>query len=192
MSIFRPRSGSNRAHVGDGFRPYRSVVRSFPLLSPPCLPSWTSKNVANMCVIATGGLHGRLQWCIRHDFDDILMFPTPFWWYFDVSDIILVPFFTFRQLFFMIFLKIASRRRGKHIFKYRHKAFLIKNLTFWTSKPPKSSPCWWWFSALSLCCSLLAPFIPSMPPKLNLKKCRIRVYYCYRWLPWATSLIYPT
>ena len=35
-------------------------------------------------------------------------------------------------------------------------------------------------------------FIPSMPPKLDLKKPRIRVYYCYRWHPWATLLIYPT
>ena len=68
----------------------------------------------------------------------------------------------------------------------------FKKITFWTSKRPKSSPFWWWFSALSLCCSPLSPFIPSRPPKLNLKKPRIRVYYCYRWPPWATLLIYPT
>ena len=92
ISIFRPRSGSNRAHVGDGLRPYRSVVRSFPLLSPPCLPSWTSKNVANMCIIATSGLLERLQPCIRHHFNDILMCPTSFWRYFGVSNVIFYRF----------------------------------------------------------------------------------------------------
>ena len=68
----------------------------------------------------------------------------------------------------------------------------MKNLTLWTSKPPKSSPCWWWFSTLSLCCSLLSPFIPSMPPKLDFKNPRKYVYYCYRWLPWTTWPMYPT
>ena len=106
--FFRHRNCPNWAYVGDDFRPYRSVVRPFPLLSPPSHPSCTSKNVANMCTIATGGLLGRLQWCIRHHFDDILIYPTIFWWYFDVSDIILAPCFTFRQLCFMNFLKMCS------------------------------------------------------------------------------------
>ena len=120
------------------------------------------------------------------------MYPTPSWWYFDVSDIILVPFFTSRHNFSWTFWNRTPRCSRKHNSKYRHKAFLIKNTTFWTSKRPKSSPFWWWCSALSLCCSPLSPFIPSMPPKLNLKKPRIRVYYCYRWPPWTTLLIYPT
>ena len=96
------------------------------------------------------------------------------------------------QLFSWIFWKCTPRCCRKHNSKYRQKAFLIKNITFWTSKRPKSSPFWWWFSALSLCCSLLCPFIPSMSPKLNLEKRRIRVYYCCRWLPWPTLMIYPT
>ena len=40
-------------------------VASFPLLSPPCLPSWTSKSLANMCIIATGGFFGRLYGHMR-------------------------------------------------------------------------------------------------------------------------------
>ena len=90
------------------------------------------------------------------------------------------------------FWKCAPRSNRKHDSKYSHKTSLIDSLTFWISKRPKSSPCWWWFSALSLCCSLLSPFIPSMPPKLDLKKRRKYVYYCYRWPPWATSMVYPT
>ena len=144
-----------------------------------------------MCIIATGGLLGRLQWCIRHDFDDILMFPTTFWWYFDVSDIILVPFFTFQQLFSWIFWNCAPRSGRKHNSEYSYKAFLIKNLTFWTSKRPELTPFWWWFSALSLCCSLLSPSIRSMSPKLDLKNPRKYVYYFYRRLPWATSMVHP-
>ena len=31
-----------------------------------------------------------------------------------------------------------------------------------------------------------------MPPKLDLKNRRKYVYYCYRWPPWATSMVYPT
>ena len=41
-------------------RPCRCVVRSFRLLSAPCPPSKTSTNLANMCIIATGGFLGRL------------------------------------------------------------------------------------------------------------------------------------
>ena len=77
ISLFLPRDGADKAHVGHDFQPYRSVVHSFPLLSPPCLPSWTSKDLANMCIIATGGLLERLQPCIRHRFDDIFMYATP-------------------------------------------------------------------------------------------------------------------
>ena len=57
---FRPRNGPDETHVGHDVRPRRSVVRSFPLLSPPCLISWTSKNPANMCIIDTGGFLERL------------------------------------------------------------------------------------------------------------------------------------
>ena len=64
------------------------------------------------------------------------MYPTPFWWYY-VSDTILAPFFTFRHLF-MNFLKCAPRLHRKHNSEYRHKAFLIKSITFSTSKPPDS------------------------------------------------------
>ena len=31
-----------------------------------------------------------------------------------------------------------------------------------------------------------------MPPKLDCKKPRKYVYYCYRWLPWTTLMLYPT
>ena len=51
---------------------------------------------------------------------------------------------------------------------------------------------WLWFSALSLCSSILSPFIPSMSPKLDLKNPRKYVYYLYRWLPWTTWTMYPT
>ena len=90
--LFGPRSDPNRTHFSYDFQPYRSVARSFPLLSPPCLSSWTSKNLAFVCILATGGFLGRLYWYIRLNFDAIFMYPTPSWWYFDVSDIILSPF----------------------------------------------------------------------------------------------------
>ena len=70
-------------------RPYRSAVHSFPFFSPPCRPGWPLRKVAYMYSIAIGGLLGRLQWRIRHYFDDILMYPTPFWPHFNVSDGIL-------------------------------------------------------------------------------------------------------
>ena len=92
----------------------------------------------------------------------------------------------------MILWKCAPCLHRKHNSEYSHKAFSIKSITFGTSKRPKQSPCWWWFSALSLCCSFLSPFIPSMPPKLDLTNPCKYVYYCYRWLPWATSMVYPT
>ena len=117
-SLFGPRNNPNRAHFGDGFQPYRSVVRSFPLLSPPCLPSWTSKNVAFVCIIATGGFLGRLYWYIRHNFDAIFTYPTPCWWYFGVSDIILAPFFTFRQHLFMNFLKMNHSSDPIHLIQF--------------------------------------------------------------------------
>ena len=95
--------------------------RSFPLLSHPCLPIGTSKNVANVHIIATAGLLGRLQWCLRCNYNDILMFPTPCWWDFDISDIILAPFFTF-QTIFLWFSGCAPRSGGKHNSEYSHKA----------------------------------------------------------------------
>ena len=110
-------------------------------------------------------------WCIRHDFGSIFHFPITFSW---------------------ILWSCAPRCSRKHNSEYSHKAFLIKSIRFWTSKRPELTPFWWWFSALSLCCSLLSPFIPSMPPKLDLKKRRKYVYYCCRWPPWATSMVYPT
>ena len=58
--FFRPQNGSDKANFGHDFQPYRSVVRSFAPLSPPCHPSWTSKNLANMWIIATGGFLERL------------------------------------------------------------------------------------------------------------------------------------
>ena len=67
-----------RSHVGDGIRPYRSAVRFFPLSSAPCPPAASPKNLANMCIIAIGGLRRRLQWCIRHHLDQILTHLTLF------------------------------------------------------------------------------------------------------------------
>ena len=110
------------------------------------------------------------------------MYPTSYWLHFSLSD----------HFFPWIFWKCAPRLHRKHNSEYSHKASLIKNLTFWTSKRPELTPFWWWFSALSLCCSLLSPFIPSMPPKLDLKKRRKYVYYCYRCPPCPTSMVYPT
>ena len=110
------------------------------------------------------------------------MYPTLFWLHFSLSG----HFFSWN------FWKCAPRLHGKHNSEYSHKADLIKNLAFWTSKRPKSSPFWWRCSALSLCCSPPSLFIPPMPPKLNLKKPRTRVYYCYRWLAWTTWTMYPT
>ena len=131
-----------------------------------------------------------------------MVYPTWFWWHLDVSNTMLVgfwcirhfltPLFALRQLFSWNFWNCAPRLHRKHYSQYSHKAFLIKNISLWTSKRPELILFWWWFSALSLCCSLLSPFIPSMPPKLDLKKRRKYVYHCYRWPPWATLLIYPT
>ena len=120
--------------------------------------------------------------CIRPHFANILMFLTLLWLQFSLSDL----------FFSWFFWNCAPRLHGKHNSRYRHKAFLMKNLTFSTSKCPKSIPFRSWFSALLLCCSLLSPFIPSMPPKLDLKKRRNYVYYCYKWPAWATSTMYPS
>ena len=87
-----------------------------------------------MFIFATGGFLGRLEWCIQHSFDDISVYPTPFWWYFDVSDMIWVSFFTFRPFFSWIFFKYHRRLHRNHNSEYSHKAFLIKNITFSTSK----------------------------------------------------------
>ena len=103
ISLFGPRNNPNRACFGHVFQPYRSAVQSFPLLSAPCPPSWTSKNVANMCISATGGFLGRLEPCIRHHFDDIFMYATLCWWHFDISDMILTALFTFWHHCFIIF-----------------------------------------------------------------------------------------
>ena len=100
------------------------------------------------------------SWCFQHHVGGILMYPTSFWFNFPLSN----PFFSW------ILWNCAPRWSRKHNSEYSHKAFLIKNINFWTSQRPKSSPFWCWFSALSLCCSFLSPFIPSMPPKLDLKK----------------------
>ena len=96
---FRRRNGPTWACFGHVFRPYRSAVQSFPLLSAPCPPSWTSQIFANMCIIATGGFLGRLEPCIRHHFDDIFMSATLCWWHFVVSDMILNACFTFGHHF---------------------------------------------------------------------------------------------
>ena len=108
LSLFRHRSGPNKAHFGRDFQSCRSVVRPFRLLSPPCPPSWNSKILANTCIIATDGFLGRLEPCIRHHFDDIFMYATLCWWHFDVSDMILTAFFSFWHNFFIIFLKMCS------------------------------------------------------------------------------------
>ena len=50
VSLFRRRTGPNKAHVGNSVWSYRSVVRSFPLLSAPCLPSRISKT-SQICVL---------------------------------------------------------------------------------------------------------------------------------------------
>ena len=139
--LFWRRNGPTWACFGHVFQPYRSAVQSFPLLSPPCPPSWTSKILANMCIIATGGFLGRLEPCIRHHFDDIFMYATLCWWHFDVSDMVLIAFSTFGLHFFCLlawfFWKCASCLSRNHNSRYRHKAFKIKNLTFSTSALPR-------------------------------------------------------
>ena len=59
------------------------VVRSFPLLSPPCLPSWTWRNVANMCIMA---IRRWLPWATS------IAYPTSFWSNLDASNTILTTF----------------------------------------------------------------------------------------------------
>ena len=103
--------------MGDGFRYYRSVVRSVALLYAPCPPSWTSKILANMYIIATGGFLGRLEPCIRYHFDDIFMYATFCWCHFDVSDMILTPFFRFGHHFFVICMKMCSPPRQEAHFR---------------------------------------------------------------------------
>ena len=112
ISLFRHRNGSRTTHLNYEFRPYRFAVGSFPFLSPPCLPSWTSKNLANMCIIATGGLLERLQKCMCRDFDGILMFPPPFWGCFCLSHIIfIIPWYIWLSSDGTCTKSIQTRRR---------------------------------------------------------------------------------
>ena len=88
------------------------------------------KNATKVCIIATGGLLARLWTCIRHNFDDILTYPTPFWRYFDASTSFFKAFSTFSPAFFLwFFWKSAPCVRRKHNSRYGHKASYIKNLT---------------------------------------------------------------
>ena len=108
ISFFRPQNGSDKAYFGEDFQPwappFNRDLASFRSLHG--LAWW--KNATKVCIIATGGLLGRLWKCIRHNFDDILMYPTPFWRYFDASNMILKAFSIFSPLFFMIFPKMCS------------------------------------------------------------------------------------
>ena len=113
--------------------------------------------------------------CLRHYVGDILTYIERF------SDAL----FIFRRSFPPFLLKCAPRPHRRHNFEDRPKASLKENLPFSTSKRPKLSLFWSCYSALSLCSSILSPFIRSMPPKLDLKNLRKYVYYCYRWLPWT-------
>ena len=56
-------------------------------------------------------------------------------------------------------------------------SMLIKTLTFLVTEMAQGYPSW---GAMFPFFVPLAPFGPSLPPKLNFKKRRIRVYYCYR------------
>ena len=47
-------------HFGDDFRPHRFGIRSFTPLSPSCPLSYSSKNIVNKLIIATGGFLGRV------------------------------------------------------------------------------------------------------------------------------------
>ena len=75
------------------------------------------------------------------------MYPTSFWWHLHVCDTMLVTFWRirhdFNRIFYMLatfvllfFWKCAPRLHRKHNSRWRHKAFLIKNLTFSTSELP--------------------------------------------------------
>ena len=54
---------------------------------------------------------------------------------------------------------------------------LIKTLTFLVTEMAQGYPSWGAMFALFV---PLTPFGSSLPPRLNCKKRRIRVYYCYR------------
>ena len=84
-----PAPPGHRIYISKFFKLTKALEgRSFPILSHPCLPIGTSKNVANVYIIATSDLLVRLQWCIRHDLmtswcfqhhvGGILMYPTFF------------------------------------------------------------------------------------------------------------------
>ena len=63
-----PAPPGHRIYISKFFKLTKALEgRSFPLLSHPCLPIGTSKNIVNVYIIATSGLLVRLQWCIRHD-----------------------------------------------------------------------------------------------------------------------------
>ena len=82
----------------------------------PALQPWSRqlsllvwwKNATKVCIKTTGGLLARLWTRFRHNFDDILTYPTPFWRYFDASNTFLKAFSTFSLAFLMIFLKKCS------------------------------------------------------------------------------------
>ena len=119
-----PASPGHRIYISKFFKLTKALEgRSFPLLSHPCLPIGTSKNVVNVYIIATSGLLVRLQWCIRHDFDDILMFPTPCWWDFDVSDIFWLHFSLSGNFFHEIDRIVVHACNRKHNSQYSHEAF---------------------------------------------------------------------
>ena len=91
-----------------------------------------------------------------------------------------------------LFWKCAPRLCKKHTFEDPHEAFLTTSLDFSTSKCLKQSLSRSWFSAISLLCTFVSLAVSHMSPKLNLKKLRKRVYYCYKCLPWPTLMTYPT
>ena len=75
------------------------------------------------------------------------MYPTSFWWHLHVCGTMLVTFWRIRHdlnsIFYMLatfvyylFWKCAPRMHRKHNSRWRHKAVLIKNLTFSTSPAP--------------------------------------------------------
>ena len=89
----------------------------------------------------------------------------------------------FNHLFLWFVQKCGPRCNRKHIFKYRHKACLIKHLIFLTPKPPKSSPDCWAFRAPGV-----------LWPPLTLQKVLVKpiLFQRFRFLAPARPHIYPS
>ena len=134
ISFFRRRNGPGKAHFNNDFRPYRSAVQSFPFY-PLHAPQAGPQKSPQICVLLgqvaslddsnhVSDIILMTSSCIRAYFGNLLTYPTWFW----------PHVLHFGNILSLFFWKCTPRLHRKHNSRWRHKAFLIKNHTFSTSK----------------------------------------------------------